>query len=106
LEILRARDPVRRRICKKTFAEIIDAMGGKVIGAPELDGAKAIHRADYHPRSGHDVHGDNPTTSVLNQFCQLGSEKPFVTDAAASSPTLTRIRRSRLWRLPGEAAII
>ena len=46
---------------QKTFAEIIEAMGGKVLGKPETDGAKAIAPGGYdHPRSRRRDHGQRP----------------------------------------------
>ena len=82
---------------QKTFAEIIDAMGGKVIGAPELDGAKAIQPGGFIIHEvGTTCMGDNPKTSVLNQFCQAWEVKNlFVTDGgcfvsnADKNPTLS-----------------
>jgi choline dehydrogenase-like flavoprotein len=81
----------------KTFAEIVDAMGGKVVGTLETDGARAI------AKGGQIIHevgparmGSDPRTSVLNQWCQAW-EVPnlFVTDGAPfvsnadKNPTLT-----------------
>jgi len=81
----------------KTFAEIIEAMGGKVTGALETDGAKVI------AKGGEIIHevgtvrmGSNPKDSVLNQWCQAWDVKNlFVTDGAPfvsnadKNPTLT-----------------
>ena len=68
----------------KTFAQIIEAMGGKVGGAVETDGSKVI------AKGGQIIHevgtvrmGDNPRTSVLNAHCQAWDVKNlFVTDGA------------------------
>jgi choline dehydrogenase-like flavoprotein len=81
----------------KTFAAIVDALGGKVVGTLETDGARAI------AKGGQIIHevgtarmGSDPGTSVLNQWCQAW-EVPnlFVTDGAPfvsnadKNPTLT-----------------
>jgi choline dehydrogenase-like flavoprotein len=68
----------------KTFAEIIDAMGGKPNGPVETDGNKVI------AAGGQIIHevgtcrmGDNPQSSVLNAHCQSWEVKNlFVTDGA------------------------
>jgi choline dehydrogenase-like flavoprotein len=69
----------------KTFSEIIQSMGGKVVGGRvETDGARAI------ARGGQIIHevgtcrmGTDPQTSVLNQWCQSWDVKNlFVTDGA------------------------
>jgi len=69
---------------QKTFAEIIEAMGGKVNGTPQTDGSKAI------AKGGQIIHevgtcrmGDDARTSVLNAHCQSWDVKNlFVTDGA------------------------
>ena len=69
---------------QKTFTEIIEAMGGKTTSTAQTDGSKAI------ARGGQIIHevgtcrmGDNPRTSVLNQYCQSWDVKNlFVTDGA------------------------
>ena len=82
----------------KTFSEIITAMGGTVVGnRVETDGAKAI------ARGGQIIHevgtcrmGDDPRTSVLNQWGQSWEIKnlwvtdgaPFVSNAD-KNPTLS-----------------
>lgn len=68
----------------KTFAQIIESMGGKVGGKVEPDGSKLI------AKGGEMIHevgtvrmGDDPRTSVLNPFCQAWDVKNlFVTDGA------------------------
>ena len=82
---------------QQTFAEIIDEMGGHVMGTVQSDGRNAIKRG------GEIIHevgtvrmGDSPETSVLNQFNQSW-EVPnlFVTDGGAfvsnadKNPTLS-----------------
>jgi choline dehydrogenase-like flavoprotein len=80
-----------------TFAEIFDALGGQVLGTVQTEGEKAILKP------GQIIHevgavrmGDDPETSVLNQYCQAW-EVPnlFVMDGgplvsnADKNPTLT-----------------
>lgn len=68
----------------KTFAEIIDAMGGTVNGNVETDGSKVI------AKGGQIIHevgtcrmGSEAATSVLNPYCQSWDVKNlFVTDGA------------------------
>ncbi len=68
----------------KTFAEIISALGGKVNGTVETDGAKVI------AKGGQIIHevgtcrmGSEASSSVLNQWCQSWETKNlFVTDGA------------------------
>ena len=81
----------------KTFAEMVTAMGGKVQGTVETDGAKAI------AKGGEIIHevgtcrmGTDPKTSVLNEYCQSWDVKNlFVTDGsvfvsnADKNPTLS-----------------
>jgi choline dehydrogenase-like flavoprotein len=81
----------------KTFTGIIEAMGGKVVGTPPSDGARAI------ARGGQIIHevgtcrmGTEAKSSVLNQWCQSWEVKnlfvadgaPFVSNAD-KNPTLT-----------------
>ncbi len=69
---------------QQTFAQIIEAMGGKVQGTVQTDGNKAI------AKGGQIIHevgtcrmGDDPRTSVLNPYCQSWDVKNlFVTDGA------------------------
>jgi choline dehydrogenase-like flavoprotein len=82
---------------QKTFADIIEAMGGKVLGKPELDGARAIAPGGYiiHEIGGA-IMGIDPKKSVCNQWMQTWDVKNlFVTDGAPfpsnadKNPTLT-----------------
>ena len=89
---------------QKTFAEIIEAMGGKVLGKPQLDGKKAtapggsiIHEV------GTTCMGSDSKQTVLNQYCQAWDVKNlFVTDGgpfvsnADKNPTLTIMANA--WR--------
>ncbi|MBP7551610.1 MAG: hypothetical protein KA761_15065 [Gemmatimonadaceae bacterium] len=82
---------------QKTFAEIIEAMGGKLTGRVETDGSRAI------ARGGQIIHevgtcrmGDDPRTSVVNQYGQSWDVKNlFITDGATfvsnadKNPTLS-----------------
>jgi len=89
---------------QKTFAEIIEAMGGKVVGKPELDGKKAIAPggAIIH-EVGTTCMGTDKKNTVLNQYCQAWDVKNlFVTDGgpfvsnADKNPTLTIMANA--WR--------
>jgi len=80
---------------QQTFAEIIEAMGGKA--KPETDPDKAIMGGGTIIHEvGTTCIGENPKTSVLNQWCQAW-EVPnlFVTDGgpfvsnADKNPTLS-----------------
>ena len=82
---------------QKTFVAIIEAMGGKVIGKPELDGRKAIAPGGFiiHEIGG-TIMGTDPKTSVVNQWLQSWDVKNlFITDGgpfpsnADKNPTLT-----------------
>jgi choline dehydrogenase-like flavoprotein len=89
---------------QKTFAEIIDAMGGKVFGKPQLDGKKAIAPGgSIIHEVGTTCMGSDPKQSVLNQYCQAWDVKNlFVTDGgpfvsnADKNPTLTIMANA--WR--------
>jgi choline dehydrogenase-like flavoprotein len=81
----------------KTFAQIIEAMGGRVMGTVQSDGAKAIAPggAIIH-EVGTTCMGDDPKKTVLNQYCQAWDVKNlFVTDGgpfvsnADKNPTLS-----------------
>ncbi|MSU70503.1 MAG: GMC family oxidoreductase [Opitutaceae bacterium] len=82
---------------QKTFAEIVEAMGGKPRTKPEADGRKAIDRCGsiIHEVGG-TIMGADPRTSVTNSWCQTWDVKNlFVTDGgpfvsnADKNPTLT-----------------
>lgn len=86
------------RHMERTFAEIIETMGGKVKGLKNAD-----READGISTPGTIIHevgvarmGDSAKTSVLNQYCQAWDAKNlFVVDGAAlpsnpdKNPTLT-----------------
>jgi choline dehydrogenase-like flavoprotein len=89
---------------QKTFAGIIETMGGKVLGKPQLDGKKAIAPggAIIH-EVGTTCIGSDPKKSVLNPYCQAWDVKNlFVTDGgpfvsnADKNPTLTIMANA--WR--------
>ena len=80
-----------------TFAEIIEAMGGRVHGRVEADGRKAIAAGGsiIHEVGGA-IMGSDPKTSVTNAWCQTWDVKNlFITDGAPfcsnadKNPTLT-----------------
>lgn len=89
---------------QKTFANIIETMGGKVLGAPQLDGAKAIAPGgSIIHEVGTTCMGFDAKNSVLNQYCQAWDVKNlFVTDGgpfvsnADKNPTLTIMANA--WR--------
>jgi choline dehydrogenase-like flavoprotein len=89
---------------QKTFAQIIEAMGGKLLGKPQLDGRKAIAPGgSIIHEVGTTCMGTDPKKSVLNQFCQAWDVKNlFVTDGgpfvsnADKNPTLTIMANA--WR--------
>lgn len=89
---------------QKTFAEIIESMGGRVTSPPQLDGRKAIYPGgSIIHEVGTTCMGDDPKSSVLNQFCQAWDVKNlFVTDGgpfvsnADKNPTLTIMANA--WR--------
>ncbi len=81
----------------KTFAEMIEAMGGKVRSQVQADGAKAIEPGGkiIHEVGG-TIMGADAKKSVTNQWCQTWDVKNlFVTDGgpfcsnADKNPTLT-----------------
>jgi len=82
---------------QRTFAEIIDAMGGRVQGVVESDGAKAIAPGGFiiHEVGGARM-GADARSSVTNEWCQTWDvPNLFVTDGAVfvsnadKNPTLT-----------------
>jgi choline dehydrogenase-like flavoprotein len=82
---------------QRTFAELIDAMGGRVNGKPELDGAKAIAQGGsiIHEVGGA-IMGADARTSVTNAWCQTWDvDNLYITDGAPfasnadKNPTLT-----------------
>ncbi|HEY0947443.1 MAG TPA: GMC family oxidoreductase [Opitutaceae bacterium] len=89
---------------QRTFADLITAMGGRVKVAPEVDGAKAIKPGGkiIHEVGGA-IMGDDPATSVTNQWSQtwdvknlfLADGAPFPSNAD-KNPTLTIMAQA--WR--------
>ncbi|TLZ54228.1 MAG: GMC family oxidoreductase, partial [Gammaproteobacteria bacterium] len=82
---------------QRTFAEIVDAMGGRIHGPVQSDGAKAIAPGGsiIHEVGGA-IMGSDPKTSVTNRWCQTWDvPNLFVTDGAVfasnadKNPTLT-----------------
>jgi choline dehydrogenase-like flavoprotein len=82
---------------QRTFADLIEAMGGKTATQPNPDGSKAIEPGGkiIHEVGG-TIMGADPKTSVTNQWCQTWDVKNlFVTDGgpfcsnADKNPTLT-----------------
>jgi choline dehydrogenase-like flavoprotein len=82
---------------QKTFSDIIEAMGGRVLGKVETDGRKAIAPGGYiiHEVGG-TIMGADKKSSVVNQWGQTWDVKNlFVTDGAPfpsnadKNPTLT-----------------
>ena len=85
------------RHMQRTFAGIIDAMGGRVLSTIAEDGADAIMEPGriIHEVGGA-IMGDDPSRSVLNQFCQSWEvDNLFVPDGACfvsnadKNPTLS-----------------
>jgi len=82
---------------QETFQEIIAAAGGRVTYKAPADGHWGISRGgEIIHEVGATKMGDNPKTSVLNQYCQAWDCKNlFITDAAPfvsnadKNPTLT-----------------
>jgi len=89
---------------QKTFAQIIEAMGGRVVGRPELNGRKAIDPGgSIIHEVGTTCMGSDPRHSVVNQYCQTWDVKNlFVTDGgpfvsnADKNPTLSIMANA--WR--------
>jgi choline dehydrogenase-like flavoprotein len=90
---------------QKTFAEIIEAMGGRARGRVETDGAKAIAPGGsiIHEVGGA-IMGADAKTSVTNKWCQTWDVKNlFLTDGAPfasnadKNPTLTIMANA--WRV-------
>jgi choline dehydrogenase-like flavoprotein len=94
----------------KTFAEIIQAMGGTVTGGRRGSAAGGGAGRQVISRGGAVIHeigtvrmGDDPKTSVLNRYCQAHEVKnlfvadggPFVSNSD-KNPTLTIIALA--WR--------
>ncbi len=82
---------------QRTFGDIIEAMGGRVQGTVEANGAKAIAPGGsiIHEVGGA-IMGSDPARSVTNQWCQTWDvDNLFVTDGAVfasnadKNPTLT-----------------
>ncbi len=90
---------------QKTFAEIIESMGGKVLGAVQRDGEKAISvGGSVIHEVGTTCMGFDAKNSVLNRHCQAWNVKNlFVTDGgpfvsnADKNPTLTIMANA--WRV-------
>jgi choline dehydrogenase-like flavoprotein len=90
---------------QKTFGEIIEAMGGRVRGKIESDGAKAISPGGsiIHEVGGA-IMGTDAKTSVTDRWCQTWDIKNlFITDGAVfagnadKNPTLTIMANA--WRV-------
>ena len=85
------------RHMQRTFAQIIDAMGGTVLSTIHEDGADAIAApGQIIHEVGGAIMGSDPSRSVLNQFCQSWEvDNLFVTDGACfvsnadKNPTLS-----------------
>jgi choline dehydrogenase-like flavoprotein len=82
---------------QKTFADIVEAMGGRVMGTVKTDGAEAISPGGFiiHEVGGA-IMGADRQTSVTNEWCQTWDVKNlFLTDGsvfvsnADKNPTLT-----------------
>lgn len=82
---------------QETFAQLIEAMGGRLTRKVEADGAKAIEPGGkiIHEVGG-TIMGTDPRKSVTNQWCQTWDVKNlFITDGgpfcsnADKNPTLT-----------------
>lgn len=82
---------------QRTFAEVIEAMGGRVQGKVETDGAKAIDPGGsiIHELGGA-IMGADPKTSVTDRWCRTWDvDNLYITDGAVfasnadKNPTLT-----------------
>jgi choline dehydrogenase-like flavoprotein len=90
---------------QKTFAGLIESMGGRLGDEPQADGAKAISAGGsiIHEIGGA-IMGDDPQTSVVNKWCQtwevsnlfLADGAPFPSNAD-KNPTLTIMANA--WRV-------
>jgi choline dehydrogenase-like flavoprotein len=82
---------------QKTFAEIIAAMGGRVLGRVESDGAKAIaDGGEIIHEVGGAIMGADPRTSVTDRWCRTWDvQNLYIADGATfasnadKNPTLT-----------------
>ncbi|MBS0421668.1 MAG: GMC family oxidoreductase [Proteobacteria bacterium] len=90
---------------QKTFADIIESMGGRVEKPPEKDGARAISAGGsiIHELGGA-IMGEDARTSVVNPWCQAWDvHNLFVADGAPfpsnadKNPTLTIMANA--WRV-------
>jgi choline dehydrogenase-like flavoprotein len=89
----------------KTFAELVQSMGGRVHGPVETDGAKAIlPGGSIIHEVGGALMGSDPKKSVANKWCQTWDVKNlFLTDGAPfpsnadKNPTLTIMANA--WRV-------
>ena len=85
------------RHMERTFADIIESMGGRVLSTIHADGADAIAPpGEIIHEVGGVCMGDDPSSSVLNSFCQSWEvDNLFVTDGgcflsnADKNPTLS-----------------
>jgi len=90
---------------QKTFAELIEAMGGRVRQPPETDGAKAIAPGgSISHEVGGAMMGDDPHTSVVDRWCRTWDvANLFVADSSSfpsmpdKNPTLTIMANA--WRV-------
>ena len=90
---------------QKTFAQLIEAMGGRVKGTVEKDGRKAIaHGGEIIHEVGGAIMGDDARSSVTDKWCQTWDVKNlFLTDGAPfpsnadKNPTLTIMANA--WRV-------
>jgi choline dehydrogenase-like flavoprotein len=93
------------RHMQKTFADLIEAMGGRVNGKAQLDGDGAIHPGgNIIHEVGGALMGADPQRSVVDKWCQAWDVKNlFLADGsvfpsnADKNPTLTIMANS--WRV-------